>query len=71
VKRCVAAQQGWGAPSLVIAIRRIRLPSLFRFLFVLGVLAALIYGGMVALVAYVRVEPREITQSVPLPKPTQ
>jgi len=54
-----------------MAIRRIRLPSLFRFLFVLGVLAALIYGGMVALVAYVRVEPREITQSVPLPKPTQ
>jgi hypothetical protein len=47
------------------------LPSLFRFLFVLGVLAALVYGGMVALVAYVQVEPREITQTVPLPKPPQ
>ncbi|MGO8798752.1 MAG: histidine kinase [Roseiarcus sp.] len=44
------------------------MPSLFRFLFLLGVLAALVYGGMIALVAYVQVEPREITQSVPIPK---
>jgi len=44
------------------------LPSLFRFLFVLGVLAALVYGGMIALVTYVQVEPREITQTVPIPK---
>jgi len=47
------------------------LPSLFRFLFILGMLAALVYGGMVALVAYVQVQPREITQSVTLPKPPQ
>jgi hypothetical protein len=45
------------------------LPSLFRFLFVVGLLAAMVYGGMVALVAFVKVEPREITQTVPLPKP--
>lgn len=45
------------------------MPSLFRFLFVLGVLAALVYGGMIALVAYVQVQPREITQTVPIPKP--
>ena len=47
------------------------MPSLFRFLLILGMLAALVYGGMVALVTYVQVEPREITQSVPLPKPPQ
>jgi hypothetical protein len=45
------------------------LPSLFRFLFVLGLLAALVYGGMIALVAFVKVQPREMTQTVNLPKP--
>jgi hypothetical protein len=44
------------------------LPSLFRFLLVLGVLAALVYGGMIALVTFVQVQPREMTQTVPLPK---
>jgi hypothetical protein len=34
-------------------------------------LAALVYGGMVGLVAYVQVQPREITQNVTLPKPPQ
>jgi hypothetical protein len=47
------------------------LPSLFRFLFVLGLIAALIYGGMIALVAYVQVQPREMTQTVPIPKPAK
>ena len=45
------------------------MPSLFRFLFVVGLLAALVYGGMVALVAFVKVEPREMTQTITLPKP--
>ena len=45
------------------------MPSLFRFLFVLGLLAALVYGGMVALVAFVKVEPRDMSQTVNLPKP--
>jgi hypothetical protein len=44
------------------------LPSLFRFLFVVALLAALVYGGMLALVAFVKVQPREITQTVTLPK---
>lgn len=44
------------------------MPSLFRFLFLLGVLAALVYGGLVALVAFVQLQPREITQTVTLPK---
>jgi hypothetical protein len=45
------------------------LPSLFRFLFVIALLAAIVYGGMIALVSYVKVQPREMTQTVTLPKP--
>lgn len=45
------------------------MPSLFRFLFVLALIAGLIYGGMIALVAFVKVQPREMTQTVTLPKP--
>ena len=44
------------------------MPTLFRFLVILGVLAGLVYGGMVALVANVKVEPREMTQNVAIPK---
>ena len=45
------------------------MPSLFRFIFIIGLLAALVYGGMIALVALVQVQPREMTQTVPLSKP--
>jgi hypothetical protein len=45
------------------------LPSLFRFILVLGVIAALVYGGMIALVTFVQVQPREITETIQLPKP--
>lgn len=45
------------------------MPSLFRFLFLLAVLAGLVYVGMLALVAFVKVQPREMTQTVTLPKP--
>lgn len=71
MSRRAAARRSGSPQGAVAAIGRFRLPSLFRFLFVLGALAALVYGGMVALVAYVQVEPREITQAVPLPKPAQ
>ena len=47
------------------------MPSLFRFLFVLGLLAALVYGGMIALVTFVQVQPREMTQTIQLPKPAK
>jgi hypothetical protein len=40
-------------------------PSLFRFLFVVAVIAGLVYGAMVALVTYVQVHPREMTQTIP------
>ena len=45
------------------------MPSLFRFLLVLGVIAALVYGGMIALVTFVQVQPRDMTQTIQLPKP--
>jgi hypothetical protein len=41
------------------------LPTLFRLLFVLAIIAGLVYGGMIALVTYVYVQPREIIQTVP------
>jgi hypothetical protein len=41
------------------------LPSLFRFLFIVAVVAGLVYGAMVALVTYVQVHPREMTQTIP------
>jgi hypothetical protein len=43
-------------------------PTLIRFLVIVGILAGLVYGGMIALVALVKVEPREMSQSVEIPK---
>ena len=45
------------------------MPTLIRFLVIVGVLAGLVYGGMIALVAFVKVQPRKMTQTVILPKP--
>ena len=44
------------------------MPTLIRFLVIVGVLAGLVYGGMIALVALVKVEPREMSQSIEIPK---
>jgi hypothetical protein len=41
------------------------MPSLFRFLAILGILAALVYGGVVALASLVQPQPREITVTIP------
>jgi hypothetical protein len=41
------------------------LPSLFRFLFVLGVLAGIVFAGMVALVTFVQPVTRQINQTIP------
>lgn len=41
------------------------MPSLFRFLFIVGLLAGLVYGGMVALATFVQVTPRPMEQTVP------
>ena len=44
------------------------MPTLFRFLVTLGVIAGLIYGAMFALVAFVEPRKGEITVRVPLDK---
>lgn len=41
------------------------LPSLLRFLTIVAILAGLVYGGMLALVAFVEPEQREMIQTIP------
>lgn len=41
------------------------MPSLIRFLVFCGVVAAIVYGGMIALVVFVEPTEREITVRVP------
>ena len=45
-------------------------PSLIRFLFVIGALAAVGWGAMLALATFVEPEQREMTQVVPAQKLT-
>ncbi len=44
------------------------MPSLLRFLVAVAVLAGLVYGGLFALANFVKLKPREITQTIQLPK---
>jgi len=44
------------------------LPSLIRFLIMIGGIAGLVYGGLIALSTGVKVHQREMTQIVELPK---
>jgi hypothetical protein len=44
------------------------LPSLFRFLVYVTIFAGLVYAGLYALANFVKVTPREITETVQLPK---
>jgi hypothetical protein len=41
------------------------MPSLFRFLAVIGVIVVLIYGGLWALAHFVEPKPREMTVTIP------
>lgn len=41
------------------------MPSLFRFLVIIGFLVGIVYAGMFALVTFVDPQPREITVRVP------
>ena len=41
------------------------MPSLVRFLTVVAILAAIVYGGIYALAHFVEPRPREITVSIP------
>ncbi len=44
------------------------MPTLFRLLVVLGIIAGLVYGAMIALVTFVQPQQREITETVNLPR---
>jgi hypothetical protein len=41
------------------------MPSLVRFLLLAGILAGIVYGGMIALVTFVEPQPREMSQTIP------
>ncbi len=41
------------------------MPSLLRFLVVIAILCALVYGGLYSLAHFVQPKPREITVSIP------
>jgi len=41
------------------------MPTLFRFLFILAVIAGIVYGSMVALVVLVEPRERDVTVRVP------
>ena len=41
------------------------MPSLFRFLTVVGVIGGIVYGGIYALANFVNPKPREMTVNVP------
>ncbi len=41
------------------------MPSLIKFLLIAGILAGIVYGGMIALVTFVEPQPREMSQSIP------
>lgn len=41
------------------------MPSLIRFLIVVGAIAAIIYGIMIALVSFVTPQPRQMTYTIP------
>jgi hypothetical protein len=42
-----------------------RVPLLIRFLLLAGILAGIVYGGMIALVTFVEPQPREMSQTIP------
>ncbi len=41
------------------------MPSLFKFLAIVGILGGLAYGAMLALVTFVEPEQRDMTQTLP------
>jgi hypothetical protein len=41
------------------------MPSLFRFLFVAGLLSGLVFGGLYVLATYFEPQPKEVSKPVP------
>lgn len=42
-----------------------RVPSLIRFVVIVGILAGIVYGCMIALVTFIEPLPREMSQTIP------
>jgi hypothetical protein len=57
-----------GAAYLFAIAAGLIVPSLFRFLILVGVLAGVVYGGMWAVATFVEPQPREMTQTLPANK---
>ncbi len=47
------------------------MPSLFKFLFFIGIIAGIVYGTMFALTIFVEPTPREMTVKIPAKKLNQ
>lgn len=47
------------------------MPTLFRLLLVIGILAGLAYGAMLAMVTFLQPQQHEITETIALPKPAK
>ncbi|MDB5509649.1 MAG: histidine kinase [Hyphomicrobiales bacterium] len=60
VRRTLSLHVSWPQP-----LSENVLPTLFRFLMIIGTLAAIVWAGMFALVTFVEPQPREMTQTVP------
>lgn len=59
--------RGWRVSSCEMR-RGESMPSLIRFLLIVGVLAGLVWGGMQALVTFVEPQQREMQHSLPASK---
>jgi hypothetical protein len=57
-----------GTAYLVLRQTGRSVPSLFRFLIIVGVLAGAAYGAMWGVATYVEPQPREMTQTLPANK---
>jgi hypothetical protein len=53
------------AVTIHIKEQQRHMPSLFRFLFVTGLLGGIAFGGLYVLSEFFEPEPREVTSSVP------
>jgi hypothetical protein len=54
--------------AIVAADWECRVPTLFRLLVVVGLLVALAYGAMVAMVTFLHPQQREMSQVIAIPK---
>lgn len=63
--RCICVRQVMKEPE---NYTELRMPSLFRFLIILGVIGGIAWGGMLALVSFVEPQQRDMQHSIPASK---